>query len=351
MRKNLKINYLPFLSLMTALLVGAALIFLTGNNPILIYQKMFFGMVGSRNAVIQTLLQTTPLIFCGLAVTFGMRGGLLNIGVEGQLYIGALCASVVGIYVKGLPTVLHIVLCMSAAMIGAAMWAFIPVILKIKVNTHEVVTALMLNYVATLLVDFATNYPMRDPDASTAQSMMLESSAQLPKLFARSQVTIAIIIGIVIAVLLGAFLRHTTMGYKIALVGGNSSAAAAAGINQNRIMIFTMLISGACGGLAGAALVMGTYGRLIQGFSTGYGFDGIAVAVLGTSPLVAVLGAFLFGALRAGGTALSYGTNLSVQFISALQGIIILLMAAPALTRNIFWGKNVYRFKDRRKRV
>lgn len=328
-------NYLPLFSLLLALLLGAVMIFLTGNNPIVIYQKMLAGIAGSRNSIIQTLLQTTPLIFCGLAVAVGMRGGLLNLGVEGQLYIGSLCSAIVGLNVKGLPAALHILLCLLAAMAGGALWALIPVIMKLKLGAHEVVSALMLNYIATLLVDFMTNYPLRDADASTAQTKELAASAQLPKLIARSQVSVAIVIGIVLAVLLAVFFKHTVLGYKITMVGSSPSASAAAGIRVQRTMLFTMMISGVCGGLAGAAQVMGTYGKLIQGFSTGYGFEGIAVAVLGTSPVTVIFGSVLFGALRAGGTALSYGTNLSIKFISALQGVIILLMAAPELTKNL----------------
>ena len=338
-KKRLSPQCLPLLSLLAALAIGALMILLTGNNPLLIYQNMLVGIVGSRTGVIQTLMQTTPLIFCGLAVAVGMRGGLLNIGVEGQLYIGALCAAIAGIYVKGLPAALHIPLCLLAATAGGAAWAFIPVIMKIKMGAHEVVSALMLNYIAILLTDYATNYPMRDVNASAAQTPMLEITAQLPKLFARSQVTIAVILGVLLAAALALFFRYSVTGYKMALLGANPSAAAAAGVNKTKIMIFTMLLSGACSGLAGASQVMGTYGRLIQGFSPGYGFDGIAVAVLGSSPLTVLAGALLFGALRAGGTALSYGTNLSIKFISALQGVIILLMAAPALMKNVFSGR------------
>lgn len=296
-----------------------------------IYAKLLMGALGSRMGIFQTLLQATPLLFCGLSVALGMRGGLLNLGVDGQLYMGAFTSTLAGLYIKGLPAYIHIPICMLAGMAGGAIWALLPVLLKIKRGIHEVVTALMLNYIAKLFVDFVTNYPLREKGSAVAQTPVLEATSILPRLFPRSQVTIAIIIGIVLAILMSMMLKKTTLGYKITLVGANKNASAAAGVGVNQILVLTMMLSGLCGGLAGAMEVMGTYNRLIQGFSPGYGFDGIAVAVLGGSPISVIFSALLFGTLRSGGMALSFGTNLSVKFITMLQGIIILLIAAPNL--------------------
>lgn len=333
------------MSLILALLIGALIILMSGNNPIEIYIKLFGGALGSRNSILQMLLQATPLLFSGLAVSISMKAGLLNLGVEGQLYMGALAATLVALNVKELPAFVHIPLCMLAGMIGGAAWAFLPVWLKIKRGTHEVVTALMLNYIAQLFVDFMTNYPLRAHNATVAQSDMLPLSATLPKLFARSQVTIAIFVGVALALLLDFMMRKTVLGYQITMVGSNNRAATASGVPAHRVMIVTMLISGMCAGLLGTMEVMGTHNRLIQGFSSGYGFDGIAVAVLGTSPISVIFSSLLFGALRAGGLALSFGSNLSVKFINTLQGIIILLIAAPDFSSSLLaqgrkiWGR------------
>lgn len=335
MDKLKKIQLTPLYSLLLALLIGGIIILASGNNPFDIYAKLIKGAVGSRNGILQTLLQSTPLIFCGLSVAVGMRGGLLNLGVEGQLYIGALCSTLVGLYAKGLPAFVHIPLCLLAGMLGGAAWAFLPVFLKIKRGTHEVVTALMLNYIASLLIDYMTNYPLMAKDSSVAQSEVILPSAVLPKLVPRSQVTWGIFIGVVLAILISVLLKKTVFGYQVTLLGKNQLAAKAAGVPINKVMISTMLIAGACAGLAGTVEVLGTYNRLIMGFSPGYGFDGIAVAVLGSSPIMVVFSALLFGALRAGGMALQFGTNLSVKFITALQGIIILLIAAPALCTHL----------------
>lgn len=330
-----RINFSPFISLAIALVIGAILIWLTGNSPADIYKRLLEGALGGRSSILQTLLQATPLLFCGLAVLVSMRGGLLNLGVEGQLYMGALMSTLVAVYVKGLPAFIHIPLCMLAGMAGGALWAFLPVWLKIKRGIHEVVSALMLNYIATLLVDFMTNYPLRDPNSSVAQSYTIQESAMLPKLFPKTQVTGAIFIGVALVVILAVLFRYTRMGYEVTLIGKNPKAAAACGVEVSKMMLMTMMISGMCGGLAGTMEVLGTFNRLIQGFSPGYGFDGIAVAVLGGSPIAVVLSSLLFGILRAGGMALNFGTNLSVKFITTLQGIIILLISAPAMASNV----------------
>ena len=338
MIKGKKANLTALYSLLLAFLIGAVIIFASGNSPVEIYQLLFEGAIGSQKGLLQTVLQATPLIFCGLAVNFGMKGGLLNLGVEGQLYIGALCATVTGMYLDGAPAVIHIPLCILAGMVGGMLWAFLPIWLKIRRGAHEVVTALMMNYIATLLLDYLLNYPLREPDSAIAQSPVIAESAQLTRLFPRSKVTVAILIGIVLAVFLTFLLKKTVLGYQVTLVGANPKAAAASGVPVKKILIITMLISGACAGLAGGMEVMGSYYRLIKGFSPGYGFEGIAVAVLGDSPLGNIFSGLLFGGLRAGGMALNYGSNLSVKFISVLQGIIIIFVAAPAFLPNI-WVK------------
>jgi general nucleoside transport system permease protein len=342
-----KINFSPLFSIALALLIGALLIAIGGNNPIKIYAKMINGIVGSRSGIYQTLLQTTPLLFSGLAVVIGMRGGLLNLGIEGQLYIGALASALVALNVTGLPAFIHIPLCMLAAMAGGAIWAFIPVIMKLKCGAHEVVTGLMLNYIAELFVEYATNYPLKEVGSSVAQTKAFPDSAILPKLFPRSQVTIAIVIAVILAIAMAWALKKTIIGYKITMVGSSLTAASAAGIDGNRIMIITMMISGMFGGLVGSMEVLGTYGRLINGFSPGYGFEGLAVAVVGSSPIAAIFSSLLFGALRAGGMALSMGTNLSAKFITALQGIIIVLLAAPSIARITI--NKIREFRQKRK--
>lgn len=330
-----RINLAPLYSLLLAFIIGSIIIRASGNSPMEIYGILINGAFGSRKGFLQTLLQATPLLYCGLAVSFGLKGGILNLGVEGQLYMGALFSSIAAIYIKGLPAPVHIIICVVAGMIGGMIWAFLPIWLKIKRGAHEAVTALMMNYIAVLLLDYLLNYPIREPNSSVAQTVVIQPTAQLPHLFAKSKVTIAIFLGILLAIALNFLLKKTVLGYKITVVGSNRKAASASGIHVNKVLITTMLISGLCAGLAGTMEVLGSYYRLIQGFSPGYGFEGIAVAVLGTSPISVIFSSILFGALKAGGIMLNFGTNLSVKFITVLQGIIILLISAPLLIPNI----------------
>lgn len=330
-----KANVTPIYSLVLALVIGGIIILASGNSPFEIYGMLLEGAFGSRKGILQTLLQSTPLLFCGLAVSFGLKGGILNLGVEGQVYIGALCSTLVAIFLNGIPAPLHISLCIIAGMVGGMIWSAFPILLKIKKGAHEVVTALMLNYVAIYLLDFLLNYPLKDPNSSVAQSVVIRETAQLVRIFDKSKVTIAIIIGVALALLLNVILKKTVFGYKVTMVGSNPLAAAASGIDVNKTMVATMLISGLCAGLAGSMEVLGTYYRLIQGFSSGYGFEGIAVAVLGASPISVIFSSLIFGSLRAGGLMLNFGTNLSVKFITVLQGIIIVVISAPLLVPNL----------------
>lgn len=348
-KQNLKnINLAPLYSLILAFIIGSIIIIASGNSPMEIYGKLIGGAFGSRKGILQTLLQATPLLFSGLAISFGLKGGILNLGVEGQLYIGALFSTVVAIYVKGLPAPIHIIACMIAGMIGGMIWSFLPIWLKLKRGAHEVVTAIMMNYIAILLLDYFLNYPLREANSSVAQTPIIQQTAQLTRIFAKSKVTIAIFIGIILAIGLNYLLKKTVLGYKITMVGSNSKAAAASGINVNKIMIITMLISGLCAGLVGTMEVLGSYYRLIQGFSSGYGFEGIAVAVLGNSPISVIFSSIIFGSLKAGGIMLNFGTNLSVKFITVLQGLIILLISAPMLIPNFkkLFNKKI-RLKER----
>ena len=338
-------TYVPLVSLVLALLVGTVFIVLSGNSPAKVYGLMFEGALGTPQGIMQSLLQATPLIFCGLSVAVGRKGGLLNLGVEGQMYIGALFAAVCGLFLHGLPHLLHASICVLAGAMGGALWSLLPIVLKLKRGVHEVVSSLMLNYIALLFVEFLTTYPLHSGESYTAQTKRLDPAATLTRLFPDSQVSTALFIAIVTVLVMYWFFKTTPMGYKINMSGANLSAAQAAGIPTARVMTLAMLMAGAVAGRAGAGETLGTHGRLVYGFSPGFGFTGIAVAMLGTSLITVIFSSILFGVLRAGSVALSFGTNLSVRFINMLQGIIILLIAAPAISMMILEWRP---FKKRR---
>lgn len=340
-------TFVPIISLVLALLVGTIFIVLSGNNPVDIYSLMFRGALATKSGLLQSLLQATPLIFSGLSVAIAYRGGLLNLGVEGQMYFGALFSALVGLYVKNLPHLIHVLLCIVAGIVGGVLWSLLPVLLKLKRGVNEVVSALMLNYVALLFVEYLTTYPLHSGESYTAQTARIADSARLSRLVPNSQVNTSIFIALALVVLAQFFFKRTRLGYNVRMTGLNLSAASAAGINSAHTMVLSMVLAGAVSGLAGVGETLGTHGRLVYSFSPGYGFTGIAVAMLGTSIPSVIFSALLFGVLRAGSMALSLGSNLSVRFLTMLQGIIILFVAAPQLSLRILQNNPFKRKKQR----
>lgn len=318
-------------SILLAFIIGGVLFALNGYEPLETYRLMFKAVFGTRNGVLQTLLMAQPLLFCGLAICITFKTGMFNIGSTGQLYMGALFACIVGVYVKGLPSIIHIPLCMLAGAVGGALWAFLPVWMRVRQDTSEVITALMMNYISQLFVSFMINYPMRDLETLSAQSPLVQESAMLPKIVPQQQLSVGIIIGFVLALLLHIMLKRTKLGFEMVMSGSNRFAATAAGIPANRVMISTMLMSGGIAGLGGAAAILGTHLRLVQGFAGNVGLEGVAVALFGNWPLGVIVSSVFFGALKTGITALNYSTNLSSYFIFVIEGLVIIFVSAPSL--------------------
>lgn len=351
----------PVLSLVTALVVGAIVIILSdpnfvakvGSNPGAAisaglgevgaaYTGLFAGAIGnpfvSITPITETLLRATPLIFAGLAVALGFRAGLFNIGAEGQIYIGALFATGVGISFTDLPFFIHLPLAVLAGFVGGALWGFVPGILKARTGAHEVITTIMLNYVSYLIVDLALRQPFyQRPDRDDPVSKFIDPSAVLPPIFAGQRLHWGLLIAILAAVAVWWLLFRSTKGFEFRAVGLNPSGARYAGMNIGRTVVLTMMISGGLAGLAGASEILGTNLRLTPGFSPHWGFDAIAIALLGASrPVGVVAAAILFGALRAGAAPMQAATGIPVDLVVVIQGLIILFIAAPALVRGIY---------------
>jgi ABC-type uncharacterized transport system permease subunit len=351
----------PVLSLVTALIIGAVVIILSdpefikkvGSNPGAAlaagfgavggaYSGLYSGAIGnpfeSITPISETLLRATPLIFAGLAVALGFRAGLFNIGAEGQIYIGALFATGVGISFTGLPIYVHLPLAVAAGFVGGALWGFIPGILKARTGAHEVITTIMLNYVSYLIVDIALRQPFyQRPDRDDPVSKFIEPSAILPQLLSPQRVHLGLILALLAAVAVWWLLFRSTKGFEFRAVGLNPSGARYAGMNISRTVVITMMISGGLAGLAGASEILGTNLRLTPGFSPHWGFDAIAIALLGASRPVGVVGAaILFGALRAGATPMQAQTGIPIDLVVVIQGLVIMFIAAPALVRGIY---------------
>jgi simple sugar transport system permease protein len=334
----------PLLAILTAMIVGAGVIMIAGGNPFEAYLGLFEGAFGTRKALSETTVWATPYIFAGLAVALAFKGGLFNIGAEGQLALGAVAAAWVGYALPGilhvsLPAVIHLPLTIGAGMLAGALWGAIPGWLKARTGGHEVINTIMMNYIALNTVSYLLNGPMKDPNPAnvSARTPEIAAGARLPTIFGGFRFHWGFILALVFAALVWWFLWKTTRGFEIRTVGANPDAARYAGISVARIIVLTMTLSGMLAGMAGAIEVTALNYRHELGFSTGYGFDAIAIALLGKShPAGVVLAAILFGAMRNGATRMQFLTQIPIDVISVIQALILLFVAADAIVRYLF---------------
>ena len=286
----------------------------------------------------ETIVSTTPLLLTGLSVALAFRVGLFNIGAEGQLYIGALLAVIVGFSFAGLPGLIHLPMAVLAGFAGGALWGFIPGILKARTGAHEVIVTIMLNFVAYNLINWALKTELIQRENRTDPiSKIVENSAALPQLIPGLRADWGIVIALAAAVGVWWLLFRSTKGFELRAVGFNPRAARNAGISISRSIVLSMIIAGGLAGLAGGGLILVGLRTLTPGFSPGYGFDGIVVALVGaTRPLGIVAAAFLFGALRAGATPMQAATGTPIDIVVIIQALVIMFIAAPALVRAIY---------------
>lgn len=290
------------------------------------------------NPFLESLVTSTPYIFAGLSVALGFRAGVFNIGAEGQIFIGAATAAFFGYAVKGLPAIIHIPLALLAGAIGGGIWGFIPGWLKAKTGGHEVINTIMMNYIAFRLSDWLLTGPMKRPESFNPVSPTIMDSAKLPRFFDDPiRFHLGFFIALGVAWLVYWFLFKTTWGFELRSVGSNPFASRYAGMNVPRNMIMAMSLAGALAGLAGANEVLGVNHNLAMAFSSGYGFDSIALALLGNShPVGVVLASLLFGTLRNGATRMQVTVGIPNDIISVLQAVILMFIAAPAIIRTIY---------------
>jgi ABC-type uncharacterized transport system permease subunit len=286
----------------------------------------------------ESLVISTPYIFAGLAVALGFRGGLFNIGAEGQLFVGGLASVYVGYSISGLPWYLHLPLALLAGMAAGAIWGAIPGYLKARTGAHEVINTIMMNYIAFRLTDYLLQGgPMTRPDGLPI-TPEIKPSAYLPALFPRPmRLHAGFFLALAFAALVYWFLWKTTKGFEIRMVGANPNAARYAGVRITRMTVLTLALSGTLAGLAGANQVLGLDHKMVRAFSTGYGFDSIALALLGNShPLGVVLASLLFGFLRGGAARMQSVAGVPVEIIRIVQGMIIIFIAAPEIIRGLY---------------
>jgi ABC-type uncharacterized transport system permease subunit len=290
------------------------------------------------NPFFESLNKSVPYIFAGLAVALGFRAGLFNIGAEGQLFMGAVFAVTVGFGLTGLPPIIHIPLALVGGALGGALWGFIPGLLKAKTGGHEVINTIMMNYIAFRLSEYLLRGPLQRPDSFNPVSPFIQDSAKLPRFFEDPiRFHLGFFIALGVAWLVYWLLFKTKWGFDLRTVGANPNAARYAGMNIVVVTIAAMSLSGALAGLAGANEVLGLNYNLAVAFSSGYGFDSIALALLGKShPLGVVLAALLFGTLRNGALQMQVSAGIPIDIISVMQAMILAFIAAPAIIRTIY---------------
>ena len=323
------------LTIAAALVACLPIIWLAGSDLWLTADAFFSGSIGSGPAIAETLVQMIPLLISGLAVAFAFHAGLFNIGVEGQLVFGGLVAGVVGATVSLPPPVLTAV-CILAGMAGGSLWVLIPALLKAFRGVHEVVTTIMMNFVATSIAQYAV--APKGPFVSASQPSATErvpDGVQLAILWPGTRLHAGLLVAVAAVVVLLWLLYRTPAGFKMRLMGANPGAARASGVNIRMVTVLALLGSGALGGLAGAVQVLGVYGRFFASFSPGYGFDAIAVALLGAlSPVGVAAAAFFFAMLHSGAVPMQAVAGISREFVSVVSGLVVaFVVAQPAALR------------------
>lgn len=324
---------IPFIAILASLLLAALVLWLVGYDPVKAFFSLAKGAFGDSRKIANTLLEATPLIFTGLAVAFAFRCGLFNIGVEGQLLVASVAAAYTGFKFTNLPMIIHLPLSILAAMFVGGLWASIPGVLKAKLGVHEVINTIMMNYIAYALVAYLGTKVLIEPPGAIPQTPEILPSSHLVQIREFFNINSRLNIGFLLALLAGFLVYYilwrTVLGYEIRAVGLNPHAAEYSGISVTRNIIMAMIISGMLAGLAGAERVLGLHFRYIQGFSPGYGFIGIAVALLGrNTPLGVIMAALLFGALDSGGAYMARVTKIPNEIVGIVQAVIIFFVAS-----------------------
>ncbi|MDO9556804.1 MAG: ABC transporter permease [Coriobacteriia bacterium] len=335
----------PIASVILAIGIGSVIMWASGYDPVAAFAALFKGSFGGPKQIGDTLLRSTPLILTGLSVAYGFRAGLFNIGAEGQLFMGGLVVAWLGVALTGLPWVVMVPLLVVAAMLAGAAWAFVPAILKARIGAHEVITTMMFTYIGRYIVSWLVVGPLKAP-GQIPQTDALPIGSQLPRiqtLFSEATLEalpflklgrahLGIVVAVIAALVVWFILKYTTLGYENRAVGFNPWASETGGISVQWTTVKALCISGALAGLAGAVEVMGVHHRIFDQFSSGFGFTGIAVALLAKNhPLGVIPAAILFGALSAGAGTMQLEAHVPQKIILIIQALVIFLVAAEEI--------------------
>jgi simple sugar transport system permease protein len=334
---------LPILAALAALLVGAVMLFFLDVNPLEAYAALWDGAFGSKNSVAETLVKATPLLLVGLGICISFRGDVINIGGEGQMIVGAILGTLVGLKLGGLPGWLVILLALLAGFIGGALWGGIPGVLKAYFNVNEILSTVMMNAIAVQLMNFLLRGPMIDPAqaelaSKIPQTARLMDAFRLPR-WVPTRLHLGALIAVVLAVLVYVLLWRTTIGYRIRAVGQNPDASRYGGIKVKNYIVLALVLSGAFAGLAGVVQVYGVNYRMItdgsaSGFTGSAGFNGIVAALFGQlHPIGTIPASILFGALLVGANKMQRVVQVPSALVIALNGLVVVFVVSSEIWR------------------
>lgn len=332
--KILKEMSFPIASILVALILGAIFMGIMGYDVGKAYTSLLSGAFGSKNSIAETLIQTTPLIFTALSYAIALRCGMINLGAEGQLYIGAICGSIAGAHIQGLPPIVHILVVLLCGFLGGALWGSIVAVLKMRFGASELITTIMLNYIAMEFVSYCvTNAPFKDMTPGAAPRMpAVVDGVKLPIILSQTRLHSGILLAILAVVVYYIFMWKTTKGYEMRVIGQNPNAGRYCGMNIPVNSLLSMFLAGGFAGLGGTINIIGLQYFLTEGFSNNFGFSGVAVALLGGGhPLGIIVSGILFGALNAGGVKMQLLAKVPSASIYMIQGMIILFVVSREL--------------------
>lgn len=341
----------PIFSAVLAFLVGGILILVSGANPIEAYGHLFYGAFGQLGLFGETLLKAVPLIFTGLAATFAYRCGIFNLGGEGQFIMGAVASSFVSCNVlAGWQGPGNLVASLVVGTLAGGLWGLIPGVLKAYGGLNEMIVTILLNYVATLFMGYLYTGPLME--ANIPQTAAVDPVSRLAKLIPGTRVHAGLIVVLVVAVVCYLFIFRTSGGYRMRVVGLNPTAARCNGLNVKLLMIMSITVSGMIAGLGGSVDLHGVQNRLMQGYGAGYGFDGVAIALIGQlNPVGTVLVAFLFAVLRTGANNMQVASGISSSVVDIIQALVIIFVVAGTAAVNMPVIQNLLRHLGRKKEV
>ncbi|HDD69486.1 MAG TPA: ABC transporter permease [Candidatus Korarchaeota archaeon] len=325
-------------SVLIGVFIGSIIILLAGYSPLVFYEALFSGSFKHTRAFLDTLSYMIPLTMTALSFAVAARASVFNIGAEGQMYMGALIANIIGTYVR-LPRLIHPLVAVIAAFLAGGFWGWLAGILKTKRKVNEVVSTIMLNWIAFYIVNYVSTYHLFDPAAPYKTTYVLESS-RFPPLVKGTSLTADFILALIIAIVVFFLVWKTSLGYEIRAVGLNPTAAEYGGVNPERIASIAMFIAGGCGGLAGAFLVLGRFGFITTTLTNilNWGFDGIAVSLVGRNhPIGIIFSSFFFAILNSGALEVQVETSkggqigVPYELVLAVMGIIVIAISVPGL--------------------